>query len=147
MAHKFYKENKLSVADQIFDLRKKYKVLNLKTNANSFKCNIEVQPSPLSKKYVLTLNYDGIIPKVYLYNQGILRNAEDKVKHCYEQKYINESNECVRLCLYYPNGKEWDNTMLISETIIPWALAWLYYYENWRVTGKWLGGGIEHEKN
>ncbi len=43
------------------------------------------------------------------------------------------------LCLHY-NG-EWDPTMLISETIIPWASEWLLHYELWLATGEWLGGG------
>ena len=37
--------------------------------------------------------------------------------------------------------------MFLSETIIPWAIEWLKYYELWRITGKWLGGGIEHGKD
>ena len=31
--------------------------------------------------------------------------------------------------------------MLIADTIVHWAIEWLYYYENWAYTGKWLGGG------
>ena len=49
-----------------------------------------------------------------------------------------------RLCLFFPNGKEWNRSHLISETIIPWASEWLYYYELWLITGEWLGGGTEH---
>ena len=29
----------------------------------------------------------------------------------------------------------------IANTIVHWAIEWLYYYENWVYTGKWLGGG------
>ena len=34
-------------------------------------------------------------------------------------------------------------TKLISNTIIPWTIEWLYFYELWLATGEWLGGG-EH---
>jgi hypothetical protein len=43
------------------------------------------------------------------------------------------------LCLYYPREKPWRRDMLIAETIIPWTALWLYYYELWLDTGKWLG--------
>jgi hypothetical protein len=29
--------------------------------------------------------------------------------------------------------------MLIATTILPWTALWLYYYELWLDTGKWLG--------
>lgn len=29
--------------------------------------------------------------------------------------------------------------MLIAKTILPWTALWLYYYELWLDTGKWLG--------
>ena len=31
--------------------------------------------------------------------------------------------------------------MLIAETIVPWASEWLFYYEIWKGTGEWYGGG------
>jgi hypothetical protein len=47
------------------------------------------------------------------------------------------------LCLYQPKYREFRSSDFISDTIIPWISLWLYYYEKWHVTGKWLGGG-EH---
>lgn len=43
------------------------------------------------------------------------------------------------LCLYYPKERPWRRDMLIAETIIPWSALWLYYYELWLDTGRWLG--------
>ena len=76
-----------------------------------------------------------------------MKSQDDNVPHCYKRHYKNKENEYVKICLYYPKYKEWTKDMYISDTIIPWAIEWLYYYEYWRLTGKWLGGGIEHEKN
>ena len=56
----------------------------------------------------------------------------------YGIKKIN-GNEYINLCLYYPG--EWNSTMNISDTIIPWISEWLYYFEFWSITGKWCGGG------
>ncbi len=51
------------------------------------------------------------------------------------------------LCLYDPRADEWDNSMLISQTIVPWTLDWLACYELWLMTGKWTGGGRHPELN
>jgi hypothetical protein len=49
------------------------------------------------------------------------------------------------LCLFDPDGKEWDSTMLIADTTVPWAARWLLYYELWHVDGIWRGGGVGYE--
>lgn len=42
------------------------------------------------------------------------------------------------LCLHFPG--DWNPTMLISRSIVPWAAEWLAHYEVWRVTGAWNAG-------
>jgi hypothetical protein len=49
-----------------------------------------------------------------------------------------------RLCLFRLKYGEWDPTMPIAETIVPWTSLWLLYYEIWLVTGKWCGSNQEH---
>lgn len=44
-----------------------------------------------------------------------------------------------RLCLYTPG--EWYPTMWLSQTILPWTSEWLFHYEVWRTTDRWVGGG------
>lgn len=51
------------------------------------------------------------------------------------------------LCLYDPCADEWDHSMLISRTIVPWTIDWLVCYELWLMTGKWTGGGRHPEIN
>jgi hypothetical protein len=46
-----------------------------------------------------------------------------------------------RLCLYWRG--QWDGSMSIARTIVPWTSEWLLYYELWQFTGTWLGGGHE----
>lgn len=135
-----------SVALQLQNLRScfpnsKYTFIN-----GRFVWQCYLQPTESSKKYLLTLKYDGKFPKAYLYNQGILKSDTDSVKHVLKSEFKSENDEYVQLCLCYPLKNEWNRSMFISETFVPWALSWLYYYEIWRVTGEWLGGGIEHEK-
>ena len=62
------------------------------------------------------------------------QDDNDRIPHMYRQE---------RLCLYLPNNGEWAPSKPIATTIVPWTAVWLYYYEVWRATGEWLGGGEE----
>jgi hypothetical protein len=33
--------------------------------------------------------------------------------------------------------------MFVSDTIVPWLTEWLFHYEAWHASKKWLGGGHE----
>lgn len=98
-------------------------------------------PSPNSQIYSIKLTYsykNGV--KVYVVSPKPLPLAmgESRLPHVY-------SHEEQRLCLYYPNGEEWNSSKYLVHTIFPWASEWLFYYELWVVTGEWLGGGKHPE--
>jgi hypothetical protein len=55
----------------------------------------------------------------------------------------------TRLCLYMPGTSEWQPWMRIDQTIVPWSMLWLWYFEDWLVSGEWKGGGVhprEHDQ-
>jgi hypothetical protein len=54
--------------------------------------------------------------------------------HVYEERP-------ARICLYLPDTDEWSPDKRIVGTIVPWAVLWLYYFEDWLTTGEWSGGG------
>jgi hypothetical protein len=47
--------------------------------------------------------------------------------------------------LFLPGSGEWRSDLHVATTIVPWLSEWLYFYEAWRVTGEWFGGG-EHPR-
>lgn len=146
MANKFFKKPK-NVAIQLLNLKSKYDCLDCKLGMGNLIWKQRVRPSELSRAYDITVKYNGITPEVYLYNQGIMTKKDKYIPHCYRRHYNNKDDEYVKVCLYYPKYQEWSRDMFLADTIIPWTIDWLYFYELWRITGKWLGGGIEHEKN
>lgn len=91
-----------------------------------------VRPSPYSRQYTLCLNYrQGGIPYVWVVDPPhYLENVR------YEHTYLGN-----RLCLYDPDEWTWHSSEWLADTVIPWACLWLFYYEDWLVTGKWNGGG------
>jgi hypothetical protein len=43
------------------------------------------------------------------------------------------------LCLH--SDTDWNPTMPIAATVLLWVNEWLIYYELWKATGQWYGGG------
>lgn len=124
---------------QISALKKRYEFKNsqLVVKSNSFTYSFDVRPTPLSDSYRLKIDYkEHSFPKVYVVFPKPLKLAvgAERLPHTYDTKR-------QLLCLFTPNYGEWNDTMLIANTIVHWAIEWLYYYENWVYTGKWLGGG------
>lgn len=91
-----------------------------------------LQPTAESPEYRVTLVYRlGDIPKVWVESPVIRAGAP--------HRYPDGS-----LCLYYPKDCSWRSSCFLAETIIPWAAAWLAFYEIWLVTGIWYGVEAPH---
>lgn len=99
--------------------------------------DFETRPTPLSRVYTLQIVYpQGRTPRVVVREPDLVALAGGRrLPHVYEQKPPH-------LCLYLPGTGEWDNSMRISETIVPWAILWLFYFEEWLESDDWKGGGI-----
>lgn len=91
-----------------------------------------LQPSVGSPAYTVDVRYRvGSIPRVWVRSPLLRENAP----HRYPDGH---------LCLYTPWEWNWLDSDLIAETLLPWAALWLYYYELWVDTGKWLGPETAH---
>ena len=51
------------------------------------------------------------------------------------------------LCLFKATNYDWTYSSPLTETTIPDASEWLFFYELWLVTNKWFGGGDPHNPN
>ena len=148
MASKKYLKNKpITIPIQKFNIRKKFKTMIIKEYYGiGLKMILRIQPTEFSKFYNVLLEYVSVQkkPRVYVCIDQLEVENKDSIPHKYQIKNIN-GKEYVDLCLYYKN--EWNSTMNISETIIPWICEWLYHFEFWSITGKWCGGGKHPVKN
>lgn len=101
----------------------------------------KVAPSEWGRTYdcVLRLTPDGRWPEVIVKSPCLQTLAGDRVlPHVYRHKGAG-----TLLCLWWPKNREWTSQMKLSDTFIPWAIDWLWYFEEWLYTGEWAGGG-EH---
>ena len=127
----------VSIPQQSICIRSKFGGQTFIKN-NNLKWVGYLQPTIISNKYKVELKYRlGNNPKVILLDPKI-EKEKGTVPHVY-----NDGS----LCLYYPKDRDWHAGRLLCKTVIPWICEWLYFYEIWKVTGSWNGGGIEHESS
>lgn len=97
--------------------------------------NGKVRPTAISPEYDIHIVYKpNEMPKVHVLSPKLqIRPEKTSLPHIY-----SEDN----LCLYY---KDYDKRQdLLAETIIVWITWWLYYYEIWYQTGKWVAKGTDN---
>lgn len=100
----------------------------------------EARPTTLSRIYGIRIfcrQEDA--PDVFVIEPDLVDLAGGrKLPHVYEQKP-------TRLCLYLPRAREWNRSMRIADTVVPWTVLWLFYFEEWLVSDEWKGGGVHPE--
>ncbi|MES2136694.1 MAG: hypothetical protein V4502_06500 [Pseudomonadota bacterium] len=68
-------------------------------------------------------------------------NPDSSIPHLYRQP---SDHLAAKLCLYWPDGVEFNSAKYLADTVLPWASEWLGYYELWHVTGEWFGPEAPH---
>ena len=98
-------------------------------------CTVTLQPSPASRAYTLRVTHHyGKHPQVDVIEPNLqLRDDASQLPHVFRGDH---------LCLYY--DREWNESLLLARTVLPWASEWLLHYELWLATGTWHGGGTTH---
>lgn len=121
---------------QAAEVQRVWPSLTAQSSGNRLVIAGEVQPGQLFETYQVRIIYTyGGVPEVFVVEPA-LRSRDDgqQIPHIYPGP---------KPCLYLPNTGEWTPEKLIADTIIPWLMLWLEYYELWHATGVWQGGG-EH---
>jgi len=92
------------------------------------------RPSDLSDDYTIRIFYrQGSRPKISVLSPRLqLAPGQEKLPHVYAEGQDD-------ICVHTP--EEWHKGMSIALMIMPWVSQWLYFYEAWVLTGKWLGKG------
>ena len=100
---------------------------------------MELSPTEASRLYHCELH----VPPGLVFPQMIVREPDLHVlaagrtlPHVYPYK-----GEGVHVCLWKPRFREWNWSMKLSETYVPWTVEWLWYFEDWLHTDIWVGGG------
>jgi len=131
---------RINLGRQLISLRRRYPDGQGEINRGALTWLDWLRPSPLGRDYLIRLYHTpGAAPAVYVLTPSLSELAGGRdVPHMYSQKE-------GKLCLYRPKFGEWEPAMFLSETIIPWTILWLFFFEEWLFSGEWKGGG-EHPR-
>lgn len=132
------RSRKLTPAAQCYGLQIRYPLGRgrLLNHGRRMRWVCELQPHPLCGRYLIEirLEQDGL-PDVLVLSPNLTDLAGGReLPHTYSPVDGHPS-----LCLWWQ--RDWHRGMAISDTIVPWAAEWLWFFEHWLVTGEWLGGG------
>jgi hypothetical protein len=104
-----------------------------------------MKPSPLSRTYAVRVEYVlAEAPKTFVETPKLTRRADapdDEIPHTYDAQIIGKE----RPCTFFPPA-DWNSTLKLSRTVLPWLASWLVDYELWHATGVWSGGGVSHSR-
>ena len=138
---KYFGEPKLRLVDQKTELELMYPEAKVYIKNGVLTWTGIVKPSPCSKEYTIKVEYRmGKYPVTWLMNEELDFETYTQIPHKYN---VDLKEKTVQLCLFMPRKREWTKNCSIADTIVPWTIEWLYYYEIWQITGEWKGGG-EH---
>ena len=104
-------------------------------------------PNFYYKIKILQKRNEGV-PEVYLIEpQNPPKYQNEEIPHNYGFKETQKgkgkkkrNNKFLKICSFMPR-EDWDSSMLIADTVVPWTVEWLMFYEIWLISGKWQGGG------
>lgn len=123
----------LGLAHQAFAIRNKFPGSRPLLARGRLSWRWTLQPSDVSRTYdVVLLAREGVEASVFVETPELEPNDGGLLPHVYD----NGS-----LCLNRQG--EWQPRMLFTDTFIPWAVQWLFFYEIWKATGLWHGDGPE----
>jgi hypothetical protein len=128
------KDGWLSVPQQAYLVRQVVPHVDCRIRRDRLVCRPILQPTELSCAYTVQIAYrHGDRPITHVRNPALRPRPDTSgLPHVYTGD---------ELCLYLPG--EWNPSMPIAYTILPWASEWLFHYELWLATGDWSGGGHE----
>ncbi len=127
------------IINQIIELKNNYDEVSYTTKKDVYYIELYLRPTHFSFKYKIKMccRVGKRYVNVYVENPRLKQTRRNPIPHM----YLDNS-----LCLYYPKYNEWDMNDSWSKTLVPWTSLWLFYYELWKETGEWYGGGVHDNK-
>lgn len=124
---------KLNVARQALDLARFYPGSEVKTGPSRLIWLGELTPTTICQAYKVRIDYTGYRrPNITVLSPRLVPPKGMKLKHVFAGDH-----PCVHM------HHDWDPSMSIATTIVPWLSEWLLHHEVYQATGTWTGGGHE----
>jgi hypothetical protein len=125
---------KIPLVQQLVNMRRLHPGFHIRIERGILVSEGHVQPTALTQRYGVRIEYDGRRwPRAYVLDPALRRRSPaQRIAHSYSD---------TEPCLFTPAHRDWDRSMYVGHTIVPWLMEWIVFYETWLLTGEWLGGG------
>ena|ERR1017187_5086725 len=136
--HKYKRPKWLTICQQDWWVRARYPQFRSASNrGDRIIWTGEIQPTARSARYHLEITY--VVPQ-----RPEIRVLAPELRRREGGQRLPHSFPGDLLCVH--EAADWNATMMIATTIIPWICGWLYFYEVWLDTGYWQGEGTHPER-
>jgi hypothetical protein len=120
----------LSLPQQAFGLRSLFPESQTTLRGRRLRWIGDLQPTELSQPYCTRIDYTlGQYPTARVIDPPITE-VHKRVPHVY-----NDGTLCVH------DVNDWNPRMHLADTIVAWAIEWLYFWELFLATDIWYGDG------
>jgi hypothetical protein len=114
-------------------IQDRFPFLTTRMVGNKLICRGRIQPTATSATYRIEVSYEPwSAPKI--------RVLEPDIKPEWKLHFYKDGT----LCLYDWREQPWQKRQRLADTVIPWAVEWLLFYEIYLLTGKWIGESAVH---
>ncbi|MDD3193046.1 MAG: hypothetical protein PHE47_04240 [Oscillospiraceae bacterium] len=138
---KYLKAKTYRLIDQLIAIKQRFPESDVTIKNGALHWSGYMKPTAVSRIYHVVIDYKvRKRPVVRLCGDNIQGLDRPNFPHKFHTDYEKKQ---VDLCLHL--RYEFTSSMLIADTIIPWAIEWLYFYEIWLATDTWCGGGKHPE--
>ena len=129
----FFRERILTHAQQLYQMRLSWPGFTSSRSGAVTFWQGQLTPTSMSDTYTLCISYKPPRrPEVTVITPRLRTLSGKRIPHTFSGD---------KLCLHIFG--EWHGGKAIAHTIVHWATFWLFFYETWLLTEKWLGAGHE----
>lgn len=118
-------------------IKTNYDFIDIETKGSLMFCYGKYQPTPYSPIYKFRIKYNPYVkPPVVTISEPQIAYSDDI--HMYPKDNS--------LCLYHKSDLIWDtNKHHLYDTIIPWTIEWIVFYELYLISGVWEHPYVPHK--
>ena len=129
----------LNLGMQMLRMQQKHPQLNAQIRRGEITWIGPWLPEELCNTYLVKVRYKlNRRPQISIISPRLeLAAGRTKLPHVYQG---GQDDICIH------SREDWNASLLIADTIMPWLSQWLYFYEVWAQTGHWHGKGTHPDR-
>lgn len=132
--------NAKSLAIQHRTLLMRYPSSTGKVKRSKLQWECRLRPQVITDTYLFQVEYTMEKRPVVYISEGKLADEKDLELVPHHYGVLDDGR--VHVCL---DRFDWKSSMLLADSVVPWAMEWALHYEIWLATGEWCAAEAPHK--